>query len=59
MSVDTQRSTLQRDRGAKQRLCAAAGIPAYWIVNLVDAQVEAYSKPSGSSEESGYTLASV
>ena len=35
-----------RDR-AKCRVYATAAIPTYWIVNLVDAQIEVYSDPTG------------
>jgi Uma2 family endonuclease len=31
--------------GVKKQAYARAGIPIYWIVNLVDSQVEAYSQP--------------
>ncbi len=43
--VEVSDSTLQRDRTMKQRLYAAAGIVAYWIVNLVEGQVEVYEEP--------------
>ena len=43
--VEVADSTLQRDRTMKQRLYAAAGIVAYWIVNLVEGQVEVYEEP--------------
>lgn len=33
------------DRGRKLRSYARAGIPVYWIVNLVDRQVEVYTDP--------------
>lgn len=45
--VEVSDTTLQRDRTTKQRLYAAAGIAAYWIVNLVDGQIEVYQEPSG------------
>jgi Uma2 family endonuclease len=45
--VEVSDTTLQRDRTIKQRLYASAGIPVYWIVNLVDGQIEAYGEPGG------------
>ena len=44
--VEIAESSLARDR-AKCRIYAAAAIPTYWIVNLVDAQIEVYSDPTG------------
>jgi Uma2 family endonuclease len=43
--VEVSDATLRRDRGAKCELYAAAGVPEYWIVNLVDRQVEVYNDP--------------
>jgi Uma2 family endonuclease len=39
-------STLERDRTLKQKIYARAGIATYWIVNLVDRQLEIYSQPA-------------
>ncbi len=44
--VEVSDSTLKFDRGDKLQLYAEAGIPEYWIVNLVDGVVEAYSDPN-------------
>ena len=38
-------SSLVFDRTTKQRLYAVARIPIYWIVNLVERQVEVYEEP--------------
>lgn len=38
-------SSLANDRNVKGPLFASAGIPLYWIVNLVDRQLEVYSDP--------------
>ena len=43
--VEVSDSSLSFDRGRKLRLYAAAGIPEYWIVNLVDRQVEVHREP--------------
>ena len=40
---------LSRDRGAKQRIYARAGIPVYWIVDLVNRRVEVRTDPQGES----------
>jgi len=43
--VEISDSTLLHDRGIKSSLYAKAGIEDYWIVNLVDRQVEIYRQP--------------
>jgi len=40
-------SSLLRDQRDKTRIYARAGIPIYWIINLVDQRIEVYSQPSG------------
>jgi Uma2 family endonuclease len=45
--VEVSDSTLPGDRDDKGRIYARAGIPCYWIVNLVDGQIEVYTSPSG------------
>ena len=40
-------SSLHRDRIRKKRAYARAGIPVYWVVNLVDDSVEVHTGPSG------------
>lgn len=45
--VEVADSSLAIDRGLKQRMYAAARIPVYWIVNLVDNQIEVYTLPRG------------
>lgn len=47
-------STLERDRTYKKRIYARAGIPVYWIVNLVEQQIEVYTQPDVSGEEATY-----
>lgn len=44
--VEVADSTLDRDRTIKQIVYANAGIDTYWIVNLVDCQLEVYTKPT-------------
>ena len=38
-------SSLGYDRGDKLRVYARAGIPVYWVVNVVDRQVEVFADP--------------
>ena len=45
--IEVAESSLARDRGLKREIYARAGIPAYWIINLVDRQLESYSDPAG------------
>lgn len=45
--VEISNSTLVFDRGPKLALYARAGVPEYWIVNLVDRCVEVYREPVG------------
>jgi Uma2 family endonuclease len=44
--VEVSESTLDRDQGEKLSAYALGGVPVYWIVNLVDGQVEVYTGPS-------------
>ncbi len=53
--VEVAESTLDRDRGEKRNAYAKGGVPVYWIVNLVDRQIEVYTQPS----PSGYGSRSV
>jgi Uma2 family endonuclease len=48
--VEVSDTTLPRYRGEKWISFTRSGIPVYWIVNLVDRQVEVYTDPT----EAGY-----
>jgi Uma2 family endonuclease len=48
--IEVSDATLDRDRGEKQLAYARGGVPTYWIVNLVDCQLEIYTDPA----EAGY-----
>jgi Uma2 family endonuclease len=50
MVVEVAKSSLAQDREMAE-VYGRAGIPAYWIINLIDAQVEVYSNPG----PAGYT----
>jgi Uma2 family endonuclease len=52
--VEVADSTLLTDRALKKALYAQAGIAAYWIVNLIDRQVEVYQEPTGEAEPPTY-----
>ena len=49
--IEVSESTLSYDRQVKGSMYAAAGIVEYWIVNLLDGQIEVYRDPS----PDGYT----
>jgi Uma2 family endonuclease len=57
--VEISDSTVHRDRKLKRRIYGRAGIPVYWIVDLVDRQVEAYTQPTGPAQEPGYAACQV
>jgi Uma2 family endonuclease len=44
--VEVADTSLEFDRVQKKRQYALAGIPEYWIVNLIDRQLEAFRDPS-------------
>jgi Uma2 family endonuclease len=52
--VEVADATLRQDRVAKKWVYAEAGIPVYWIVNLIDRQVEIYTQPSGPTKQPDY-----
>lgn len=54
MVVEVADTTLQRDRTTKAGIYARAGIPIYWIVNLVERRVEVHADPTGPAETPAY-----
>jgi Uma2 family endonuclease len=52
--IEVADATLSGDRIDKGRIYARAGIACYWIVNLVNRQVEVYTAPSGPSASPAY-----
>jgi Uma2 family endonuclease len=44
--IEISLTTLDTDRGVKLAAYAADGVPVYWIVNLVERQVEVYTCPT-------------
>jgi Uma2 family endonuclease len=45
--VEVADSSLRKDRQVKADLYAEAGIPEYWILNVVDGVLEVYRNPVG------------
>ncbi len=43
--IEVSDSTLRYDRTTKKQIYAKSGIPIYWIVNLVDRQIEVFTTP--------------
>jgi Uma2 family endonuclease len=52
--VEVADSSLRRDRGQKKRLYARANVREYWIVSLVDRQVEVFANPTGPGRKPDY-----
>lgn len=57
--VEVANSPLERDQTSKLQIYARAGIVSYWILNLVERQLEVYTIPSRTSEPPGYSLRQV
>jgi len=56
--VEVSDTTLATDRTRKMSLYAAAGVPEYWVVNLVDGLLEVYRGPvSDPGQPSGHRYA--
>jgi Uma2 family endonuclease len=53
--VEVADTSLARDRGIKKQTYALAGIPTYWIVNLLERKIERYTEPSGTEATPDYT----
>ena len=54
MVVESSSTSLEFDRSDKARIYAVAGVPVYWILNVVDGQVEVYTSPSEQGSNQGY-----
>jgi Uma2 family endonuclease len=52
--IEVADSTLLGDRADKGRVYARASVPVYWIVNLIDRQIEVYEQPSGPTTAPAY-----
>jgi Uma2 family endonuclease len=52
--VEIADASLTHDRGFKARIYARAGIIEYWIVNLIDMQIEVYTRPDALRPEPAF-----
>ena len=52
--VEVADASLSRDQGLKKSIYAQAGIPCYWLVNLIDGRIEEYTDPATAGENSDY-----
>ena len=50
--IEVADTSLEGDRQEKGRTYARARIPVYWIINLIDRQVEVYTEPKGGKSPS-------
>src|SRR4051794_19319809 len=57
--IEVADTSLLRDQRDKTRIYARAGIPVYWILNLVDRRVELYTQPSGPTAAPDYAAPQV
>jgi Uma2 family endonuclease len=56
--IEVSETSLDRDKGKKRLNYARSGIPVYWIVNLVDRQLEVYTSPGPDGYQSSQNLKS-
>jgi Uma2 family endonuclease len=52
--IEVADASLSRDQIVKKAIYAQAGIPCYWLVNLIDGRIEEYTDPSGQGENADY-----
>lgn len=57
--VEVADTSLAIDQTVKARIYAKAGIPRYWVVNLIADEVEEYTQPVSSGDSSHYASTSV
>lgn len=55
--IEVADSSLLRDQHDKGQIYARAGIPVYWIINLVERRIEVYTQPSGPTAAPSYAAA--
>jgi Uma2 family endonuclease len=53
--VELAETSLKKDRGPKMKGYAAAGIPEYWVVNLIENVVHVFREPVPAEGKSGWT----
>ncbi len=54
--IESADSSLTTDRVDKGRIYARANIPIYWVINLVDRQVEVFSDPDPQARPPAYRV---
>jgi Uma2 family endonuclease len=54
LAVEVSDASLPRDSTLKKRIYARAGVPVYWIINLIDRKVEVFTNPTGPADEPDY-----
>jgi Uma2 family endonuclease len=52
--IEVADSSLDRDRGIKLQSYARAGIVCYWIINLIDRQIEVHTQPDAEADAPTY-----
>lgn len=52
--VEVSDSSLKVDRHDKGRIYARDRIPSYWVVNVIDGQIEVYTQPGGPADAPAY-----
>ena len=52
--VEVADTSLEQDRGFKKAIYAGAAVAVYWIVNLVERQVEVFTSPNATVGEPDY-----
>lgn len=52
--IEVSASSLLVDRHDKGSIYAGAGVPVYWVVNVVDKVIEVYTQPGGTGEAAAY-----
>lgn len=57
--VEVSNTSLDSDREDKLPIYARAGLPVYWIVNVVDGQIEVHEQPSGLSTDPAYKVRTI
>lgn len=54
--VEVAETSLAVDRGVKLGVYAEAGLADYWIVNLIDQQIEVYRNPAGREYQDSFIV---
>ena len=52
--VEVSDASVYRDQVFKKGIYAEAGIPVYWLVNLLDGRIEVYESPVGAGDKADY-----